>query len=62
MENEQRSDEKSCTIKAGHKTYKKPSERTRTTESLVRRSITMFQTKKIGRIPKDQSVIADITA
>ena len=42
------------------RTYKKPRDRTRMTEAFVRGVIRIFHTKKIGRIPKDQSVSADI--
>lgn len=41
-------------------TYKKPKERTKMTESFVRGVIRIFHTKKIGRMPNDQSVSADI--
>lgn len=41
---------------------KNPRERMSITESFVREVICSFQTKKMGRIPKDQSVTADIAA
>tara|TARA_R110002060_G_scaffold76377_1_gene86688 strand:+ start:344 stop:499 length:156 start_codon:yes stop_codon:yes gene_type:complete len=41
-------------------TYKNPRERMRMTENLVRGFICIFQTKNMGRIPKDQSVMADM--
>lgn len=44
----------------GWGTYKNPRERIKMTESLVRGSICIFHTKKMGRIPNDQSVRADI--
>jgi hypothetical protein len=39
---------------------KNPRDRTKMTESFVRGVICIFHTKKIGRIPNDQSVNADI--
>ena len=45
----------------GHgSTDKNPRDRTRITDSFVRGFICIFHTKKIGRIPNDQSVMADI--
>jgi hypothetical protein len=41
-------------------TDKNPRDRTRITDILVRGFICIFHTKKIGRIPNDQSVIADM--
>jgi hypothetical protein len=41
-------------------THKNPRERIKTTDNFVRGVICIFHTKKIGKIPKDQSVRADI--
>ena len=41
-------------------THKNPRDRTKMTETFVRGVIRIFHTKKMGRIPKDQSVSADI--
>jgi hypothetical protein len=53
-------DSKLYSVGGRENTYKNPRDSTRITDIFVRGFMCIFHTKKIGKIPNDQSVMADI--